>query len=101
MRPSLSLSDDNWQRASLEWGQRAALCRFADRAVDDVGELRPRAAPGEPDQVAEKRGVDPLAALVRRDPRELEQIVDLRLGEVERGGLLAARLRDPVARGSQ
>ena len=37
----------------------------------------------EADEVAEERRVRPLAALVRRDARELEQLVDLRLREVE------------------
>jgi hypothetical protein len=55
------------------------LHRLADRGVDELGQLSAMASMDEPDEVAEERRVDPLAALVGGDPGELEEFVDLRL----------------------
>ncbi len=52
----------------------------------------------ETHEVAEERGVYPLAAVVRRDPGELEQLVDLSLGKLKALRALARRLGQPVAR---
>lgn len=76
----------------------AYLGRFPDRRVDMVGEIAAAACVGEPDEVAEERRVYSLAALVRGDPGELEQLVDFLLCQVQGGGIFATSRRQPIAR---
>jgi hypothetical protein len=75
------------------------LHRLADGRVDELGQLSAAASMDEPDEVAEEGRVDPLAALVGGNPGQFEEFVDLRLGKVERGGILTGRGGYPVARG--
>jgi hypothetical protein len=71
---------------------------FGDRGVHEVGQLPAAASMHDADQVAKKRRVDPLAALVGRDPGELEKLVHLLLGELEAGRILTGGDGQPVAR---
>ena len=48
-----------------------------------VGELAALPCVDEANEVAEQRRVDSLAALVCRNPRQLQKLVDLLLGQVE------------------
>ena len=67
---------------------------------------RPRGRPGraprrprrQADEVAEERRVRPLAALVRGDPRELEDLVALLTGQLVLGRLVAGSGREPFPR---
>ena len=70
---------------------------LADCGVHQRGEVRAGATARESDQVAEERSVDPLAARVRCEPGELEQLVGLRLGELEALRALTRRFGQPVA----
>ena len=54
-----------------------------DREIDERGEVPASSAVDEPDEVAEQWGVRPLSAFMGRDAGELEEVVDLRLREVE------------------
>ena len=56
---------------------------FRDREIDERGEVPASPAVDEAHQVAEQWGVRPLPALVGGDAGELEELVDLRLREVE------------------
>src|SRR5437764_15301 len=55
----------------------------------------------EADQVADERSVRPLAARMRRDPRQIEQHPFLTGGELELRGRNARRRRNRVAGGTQ
>ena len=54
-----------------------------DREIDERGEVPASSAVDESDEVAEQWGVRPLPTLMGRDAGELEEVVDLRLREVE------------------
>jgi hypothetical protein len=71
---------------------------FAHYGVDEIGQLAAAPAVHDPHEIAEKRRVGPLAALVRCDARELEQLVHLGLREIELGSVATGRRDEPVAR---
>ena len=71
---------------------------MSDGRVDEVCELAAVPAVREADEVAEERRVRPLAALVGRHPRELEELVHLDAREIVGGVLLAHLLGEPRAR---
>jgi 3'-phosphoadenosine 5'-phosphosulfate sulfotransferase (PAPS reductase)/FAD synthetase len=72
------------------------LLAFADRSVHEVGHLTARPGVHEPDEIAEQRRIRPLAALVCRDARKLEQLVDLARREVQLGWVCTGRRSEPV-----
>jgi hypothetical protein len=63
-----------------------------------VGESAAATRVDEPDEIAEERRIDALAALVCSDPGELEQLVDVLLRQVERRGIFTGRRRQSIAR---
>jgi len=67
------------------------LSGLADGSVHEVRELPVAASLHQADQVTKEGRVDPLAALVRGDPGELEELVDLGLRELEGGRILTGR----------
>jgi hypothetical protein len=71
---------------------------LGDGEIDEGGEISPSPAVDEAHEVTEQRGIRPLPALVGGGAGELEQLVDLRLREVERGRVLAASRSQPIAR---
>ena len=71
---------------------------LADRSVDQVVEPAAVAAVREPDEVGEERRVHPLPTLVRGDARELEEVVDVLLAQLEHTGVFAGVRGEPVAR---
>ncbi len=81
--------------------RRAPLHGLADDGVDEVAEVGSVPGPSDPDQVADEGGVDPLAALVRGDAGELEEIVDLLLREGIRGRLHTRLPGQPLARSDE
>src|SRR5262245_23625364 len=73
-----------------------ALCG-ADRRVDEIAEVAAVPRVGKSHEVAEERRVRPLAALVRGNPRELEQLVHLAAREVVVGDFPAHGRDQPRA----
>ena len=82
-------------------GGRPASDALADDGVDEVVESAAVAAAREADEVADERRVRPLAAFVRRDPRKLEEGVDLVAAELVVGPLAAALARETIPRSLQ
>jgi hypothetical protein len=71
---------------------------LADGRVGEGAEVPAPAAVQKADQVAEQGRIRSLAALVRGDACELEELVDLRLGELEDGDVFTRLRRKPSAR---
>ena len=76
----------------------AYALRRADRRIDEVAEITAVPPLGEPHEIAEEGCVRPLAALVRGDPRKLEQLVHLGARKVVVGGLIAHGPSEPCPR---
>jgi hypothetical protein len=74
------------------------LERFADRGVDERGQLAAAPPVDDADELAEERRIRALAALVGGDARELEKLVDVPLGQVEGRRVVARGRHEPVAR---
>jgi hypothetical protein len=74
---------------------------LADCGVDEVDEVAPVAPVREPDEVGKERGVDPLTALVRRDPCQLQDLVDVRLRQEIVAGAVADTLGEAACRVDQ
>src|SRR6266550_6674885 len=72
--------------------------RLADGRIDERRQLD--SAPGTCDagEIAEEGSVDSLPALMGGDARELQQLVDVRLREVERRRILTSCLGEAIPR---
>jgi hypothetical protein len=70
---------------------------LSDCRVHKSAQIGAGSALDEADEVAKERCIDPLAAFVCRDPRELEQLVHVGLRELQRPGFLSGSRGGPVA----
>jgi hypothetical protein len=73
------------------------LERFADRGVDERGQLAAATPIHDADEIAEERRIRALAALMGCDARELEKLLDVPLRQVEGSRVFARGPREPVS----
>jgi hypothetical protein len=74
------------------------LERFADRGVDERGQLASAPPIHDADEIAEERSIRALPALVSGDARELEELINVPLRQVEGSRVFARGHGEPVAR---
>jgi hypothetical protein len=71
---------------------------FADRGVDERGQLASAPPIHDADEIAEERSIRALPALVGGDARELEELINVLLRQVEGSRVFARGHGEPVAR---